>query len=324
MSFLLCVLCVLFSGVNSRAASAFDFAPVTTNQSASWPLATEVKVDSQGIFLRHVVAATFKQPLPEVRISDAPAFGKFAIYTRTQLNDLLAKAAPELIPVWSGPDRVRVTRRARTMDETEIRQMLTATLQTEQVRERGELEIRFVRPFAPVLVPDEPVTLRVIDLPNTGISGNFIVRCEMKTGEEIVGNWQINVNAKIWREVWVARSAILRGQALAQADIGQERRDLLSFKEGLTTLPADINSYDVAENLTGGSILTGRSIKQRPVIKRGKTLDALVQEGPLQILVKVEALEDGLPGQSVRVRNLKSRREFRGKVENEETVSVTL
>src|SRR5205085_6287033 len=116
-----------------------------------------------------------------------------------------------------------------------------------------------------------------LDLPTMGISQNFIARCELKAGEEIVGTWQINVNAKIWREVWVARSAVLRGQPLQNADIGQERRDLLTFKEGLTALPTDASSYDVAENLSGGAILTARSIKQRPVIKRGKTLDALVQ-----------------------------------------------
>jgi flagellar basal body P-ring formation protein FlgA len=313
LSFLLCALCSLFSA--SFAASS---------ESASWPLATEAKVDSRGIFLRNVVAQTFTQPLPEIRIADAPVFGRFAVYTRAQLNDLLAKAAPELIPVWSGPERIRVVRRSRMLDETEVRQMLTSTLQNEQVRERGELELRFVRPWAPLVVPDEALTLRVLDMPNLGVTPNFIARCELKAGEEIVGVWQINVNAKIWREVWVARTALLRGQPLQNADIGQERRDLLTFKEGLTALPNDLNGYDVAENLSSGSILTARSFKQRPVIKRGKTLDALVQDGPLQILVKVEALEDGLPGQTVRVRNIKSRREFRGKVQNEETVAVNL
>ena len=312
LSFLLCALCGLFS-----------FATIA-NESASWPLATEAKVDSRGIFLRHVVAPTFNQPLAEIRIADAPAFGKTAVYTRSQLNDLLAKAAPELIPLWSGPERVRIVRKSRALDETEMRQLLTSALQTDYVRERGELELRFVRPWNPVVVPDEELALRVLDLPNLGVSHNFIVRCELKSGEEIVGTWQINVNAKIWREVWVARSAILRGQPLQNADIGQERRDLLTFKEGLTALPNEIHGFDVAENLSSGSILTARSIKQRPVIKRGKTLDALVQDGPLQILVKVEALEDGLPGQIVRVRNIKSRREFRGKVQNEETVAVNL
>ena len=53
-------------------------------------------------------------------------------------------------------------------------------------------------------------------------------------------------------------------------------------------------------------------------------LDAQIQSGPLTILVKVEALEDGLPGQTVRVRNIKSRREFRGKVKDEETIAVNM
>jgi flagella basal body P-ring formation protein FlgA len=313
LSFLLCALCSLFSS-----------ALAAQNESASWPLAAEAKVDSRGIFLRNVVAQTFNQPLPEVRIADAPVFGRFAVYTRAQLNDLLAKAAPEVIPVWSGPERIRVVRRSRTLDETELRQMLTSTLQQDQVRERGELELRFVRPWAPQVVPDEALALRVLDMPNLGVTPNFIVRCEMKAGEEIVGTWQINVNAKIWREVWVARSALMRGQPLQNADIGQERRDLLTFKDGLTAMPAEMSGFDVAENLSSGTILTARSIKQRPVIKRGKMLDALVQDGTLQILVKVEALEDGLPGQTVRVRNIKSRREFRGKVQNEETVTVNL
>jgi flagella basal body P-ring formation protein FlgA len=38
--------------------------------------------------------------------------------------------------------------------------------------------------------------------------------------------------------------------------------------------------------------------------------------------VKAEALEDGVPGQIVRVRNLQSRREFKGKVQDEQTVLV--
>src|ERR1051325_291206 len=124
LSFLLCVLCASF--LNSFAASALSLG--AQPEAASWPLAAETKVDSRGIFLRNVIAQTFTQPLPEVRIADAPAFGRAAVFTRTQLNDLLAKAAPELIPVWSGPDRVRVIRRNRVLDETEMRQMLTASL----------------------------------------------------------------------------------------------------------------------------------------------------------------------------------------------------
>lgn len=298
------------------------FSQVT--ERASWPLVAQATVDSQGIFLKNLVAPSYTQPLPTIRLADAPAWGRITILTRSQISELVAKEAPDLAAVWSGPERVRVIRRNRMLDETEMKQMLTATLQSEHVRERGELELRFARPWTAIQAPDEALTLHVLDLPNSGVTPNFIARCELRAGDEVVGNWQINVNAKIWRDVYAARSALLRGQSLTSADIGLERRDLLSVRDAITSLPADLSSYDIAENLSGGALITARSLKQRPIIRRGKTVDALVQDGKLQIVVKVEALEDGLPGQFVRVRNIKSRREFRGKVQDEQTIAVAL
>ena len=70
--------------------------------------------------------------------------------------------------------------------------------------------------------------------------------------------------------------------------------------------------------------LSSRSLRLRPIVHRGKVADAIVSDGMLTLSVKVEILEDGLPGQTIRVRNLKSKREFRGKVQNEETIYVTL
>jgi flagella basal body P-ring formation protein FlgA len=42
----------------------------------------------------------------------------------------------------------------------------------------------------------------------------------------------------------------------------------------------------------------------------------------MEISLKVEILEDGAKGQQVRVRNPQSKREFRGKVENENTITI--
>lgn len=310
-----CLLLVLVAGSNGHAQ---------INEAASWPLVSQAQVDSQGIFLKNLIPSTFTQPLPNIRLADAPTWGHVTFLTRAQITDLIAKTVPDLVPVWSGPERVRVIRRNRMLDEIEIKQMLTSVLQSEHVRERGELELRFVRPFAPIQTPDEALQLKVIDLPNSGVSPQFIARCELRAGDELISNFQINVNAKIWRDIWVARSQLLRGQPMTSADIGLERRDVLAFKDGLVTLPTDLTSYDIGENVPAGAIMTLRAFKQRPIIRRGKMIDAMIQDGSLQIAVKVEALEDGLPGQIVRVRNIKSRREFRGKVQDEETVAVAL
>jgi flagella basal body P-ring formation protein FlgA len=42
------------------------------------------------------------------------------------------------------------------------------------------------------------------------------------------------------------------------------------------------------------------------------------------ISLKVEVLEEGVPGQMIRVRNYQSHRELRGKVEDEHTISIPL
>ena len=65
-------------------------------------------------------------------------------------------------------------------------------------------------------------------------------------------------------------------------------------------------------------------MRLRPVLHRGQIVEALVRDGTLTVSLKVEVLENGLPGQIVRVRNVQSRREFRGKVQNEQTIIVSL
>ena len=128
----------------------------------------------------------------------------------------------------------------------------------------------------------------------------------------------------LWRDVLVASGPLKRGQLLADADLLRERRDLLLSREALDALPRVATALELVENVPAGVPLTARAFRVRPLVFRGQTLEALVQDGALQISTKVEVLEDGLPGQFVRVRNPQSRREFRGKVQNENTILVQL
>ena len=113
-----------------------------------------------------------------------------------------------------------------------------------------------------------------------------------------------------------------RGELLREADIGLERRDILSNRDFLSDVPLDNPYIEFRENVQGGMLLTPRVFRLRAIVKRGRIVDALVEDESLSIAVKAEVLEDGVPGQIVRLRNLRSRREFKGKVQDEQTVSV--
>ncbi|HYG34574.1 MAG TPA: flagellar basal body P-ring formation chaperone FlgA [Clostridia bacterium] len=295
-----------------------------TSGPAVFSLRPTAQVTSAGVFLHQLASEDWSGPA-NLLIAPAPGLNQTLVLTRARIMEAVQKLDPTLVLTnWSGPEQIRVTRQVRRLEESELKDLLTATLQREQVRDRGELELRLNRPWTAVNVPDEPLSVRILDLPIVGVTPNFILRFELRSEKEVIGTWQMALQARVWHDVWVARSAQPRGRLLRDADLTTERRDLLTLRDAFSVVDMSDVSLELAENLSAGSPLLVRSVRIRPVIQRGKMLDAVIQQGPMMIAVKAEALEDGVPGQLIRVRNAKSKREFRGKVQNETTVIVAL
>ena len=291
----------------------------------AWQLRPAAQAGLDGIYLDEVFVNSPAVP-PHVRLAASRiGFGQTVSFTRAQIAELLRENAPDLaVTNWIGPTQIKIARRKRQLDETELKTLLTDTLQRDSVKEKGDLELRFTRPWVSVVVPDDPLKLKVLELPVAGVTPNFIVRFELSDGRDVAGTWQIPVQARVWRDIIVAGSVLRRGQPVKDADIQRDRRDVLILRETLVSIDTDSTALEIAENLPAGTPLSVRSVRLRPIIRRGKLADAVVHDGALMISVKVEVLEDGVPGQTVRVRNVRSRREFRAKVENEETVIVPL
>lgn len=282
-------------------------------------------VDGEGIFLDQVVATAPARPLPHVRLAPAPTVGQVTALTRNQVIEWIQSRAPAVLSTnWSGPERAKVTRRTRSLEETELRDTLKDVLQREYVKDRGELELRLTRPWVTALVADEPLTLKVVDLPATGVSANFIVRFELLAGSERLGSWQLAASAKVWREILVAQAPIKRGQLLRGAPVTRERRDVLTLRDTGIGIDGDEPGVEFQESLAAGQPVLLRSLRLRPVVHRGNIVDGLIFDGPMQIKLKVEILEDGLPGHVIRVRNPRTRREMLGKVQNEQTVVIPM
>lgn len=304
-------------------------AAVPAGQRSTGPalaLRQAIEVDGEGIFLDQVLIAEPATPLPHLRLAPAPVVGQVTLLTRTQVVAWIEANAPAVLAArWKGAEETRVVRRTRSLEEVEVRDMLRTVLQREQVRDRGELELRFTRAWSSIVVPDEPLSLRVVDLPASGVGAHFIVRFELWAGEERVGSWQVPAAAKVWREVLVAESGIRRGQLLRGAPITRERRDILTLRDpAVAGVEDEAGELEFRENVMAGHPIFVRALRVRPVVFRGSIVDGVVNDGAMTINLKVEVLEDGLPGHVVRVRNPKTRREMLGKVQNEQTILLPM
>jgi flagella basal body P-ring formation protein FlgA len=310
---LLIALVVLIGGGFLTTTQASEPSPVQLNAVAP--------VCGDGVFIPQLFTST--QPLPAIRVCDAPTFGKNITLSREQLAQLLASNAPSMSTNFSG-ESVKISRRSRTLGESDILGLLTAALQSDYIKDRGQLELRLAQPWVAVIMPDETLTLDILELPSLGVTPGFIVRFALRTQHENLGTWTANIKARVWREVWVASQQIKRGADVKSEALARERRDVLTLRETPADFDATDEALEFAEPIPAGVPVLARMIKAKAVVHRGQRIDALVQDGGLSVKTKVEALEDGAPGEFVHARNSVTRREVSGKVLNERTILISL
>lgn len=290
---------------------------------AAFHLASVAEVTGSGVFLSQIVTSNLK--LPDLRLCDAPAVGATIQLSRAKVDDLLSAAAPALATTnWTGADSIRILRRSRTLNEAAALALLTASLQQNYVKDEGKLQLSFTEPWEAPVVPDEPLTVKFLELPSAGVAPYFIARFQLCTATETVGAWQVSLQAHVWRDVWVAHSDLPSGELLADADVERDTRDVLSVHEPLAEFEPDDSSLELAEPVYANNILLAREIRPRSVIHRGQLADAVLQDGALSIMLKVVALQDGAPGQIIRARNPVSQRDLTGKVVDDHTIEISL
>jgi len=309
----------------ASAASAAPAAPAASRSDDRPPavFAGGAVVRSEGVFATDLIQGV--AALPRFRVAPAPALGGWSILSRTSVVETLRTAGIDLAGLrWNGPKTARISRAMRDLVEAEVRDRVTQELQRRYARNGGEIEVRLSRPWRTVQVPDESLDFRLQDLPQAGLQSPVSLKVEVLAAGEPVGSWFQPVQVRHWCEVPVAASALRRGLPLADAETVLERRDVLASRGILRSLPAALQDYELAESLAPGQALSDRSLRLKTVVFRGRRIDARIQAGSLEITTKVEALEDGYPGQSIRVRNPQSKREFRGVVQTEDAVLISL
>jgi flagellar basal body P-ring formation protein FlgA len=232
-----------------------------------------------------------------------------------------AAAAPRAVAVTNAPNVPAPTRR---LEEEEVGNLLTTALNQRRSEDSEEWELRLTRPWAALTVPDGALTAQIVEPALNRITSSCILRFELRAGKKPLGSWQVPVQAHLWRQIPVAHGQLHRGQLLREADFARERRDLLLLREPLAELPSQAAAYELAETVPAGAPLTAHAIRLKPVLSRGQLADAVIRDGAMIISLKVEVLEEAVPGQIVRVRNPQSRRELRGKVLDEQTIAIPL
>ncbi len=146
------------------------------------------------------------------------------------------------------------------------------------------------------------------------------IRCPDSPG------WKIHVTVHIRRfdTVLVARHSLPRGSLLGPGDVMAVRRDVSGLTGGYFRRVEEIRSMVARRSLRKGRVLTPAVVTPPRLVKRGQLVTILARAGNLTIRVKGKALGDGRRGDTIRVRNARSKRELQATVVDFGTVQVQL
>ena len=138
--------------------------------------------------------------------------------------------------------------------------------------------------------------------------------------------WKIYVGVyiHIYKYVWVANSAMSRGQIIATKDISKQKRDITKLSRGYLLSSQTIIGQQVKRNIQTYQVLTNIMLESQKLISRGDRITIVSKHGNFVVQANGVALNDGSKGDRIRVRNMSSKREIEAYVSDKHRVLLDL
>ena len=184
----------------------------------------------------------------------------------------------------------------------------------------GDLQLELLRPWSPPARVAEGWTIELLEYP-TIAAASMLVRCRVLADGVTAAESTLVLRAALWLDVWVARQPLVMGATFEPAELDTRRVDLLRERDALPALVGD-RSYSIARAVSAGRVLTWRDIARRPLVRKGNLVEVSAGDGQLLITMKALAMENGAQGDTVKIRNTESRKDFAAMVIDENRVQV--
>lgn len=167
---------------------------------------------------------------------------------------------------------------------------------------------------------------------------NKALQVKMAPGTKMLGNtslavscsapqrWKIHVAAHIDGLVnaFIARHPISRGSIIQGSDIEFVQRRYSQLNHGYYGSAKLLTNMEAKRNIKMGQVLTPALVKAQKLVLRGQHITIIAQAGGLNLRAQGKALMDGQQGQTIKVKNLTSKKLIYAKVISSGIVKVTL
>ncbi|MBX7144139.1 MAG: flagellar basal body P-ring formation chaperone FlgA [Oligoflexia bacterium] len=242
--------------------------------------------------------------LKKVFLANSPEPGKEDTLSADMIIDQMKNAGVDMRRVgYALPRVVTIKRAGRVIGLEEIRHALLSV-----IADSGkDVALRDIRYDEPIVVPPGATQVRA----EAGIHGRpgvMAFRLGVEVDGQLAANRTIEAGIDEWGDVPVARRALQKGEVVQDADLVRARYNLALLPRDALRSENQIVGLETKRDLQIGEPVRRDVLAIPPVVTVGSKVTMMYRNGVFELTATGTALESGIRGQDIRIRNEASKK----------------
>jgi len=170
----------------------------------------------------------------------------------------------------------------------------------------GSVRVDFLSKEPDAVSQDRDVVLRVEAAGNREFIGDRVFLVKSFKGGNLVKTVSVRTRIEVQRDVAIAARGLSAGNVLTDDDVRAVRRWVRRIHPNALTSPEDAFGKRLTMQVAAGTEILDIMLKENPLVRKGKMVKMVFDNGAMQIVTVGLSEEDGVAGNIVRVKNITS------------------
>jgi len=172
---------------------------------------------------------------------------------------------------------------------------------------KSVVRVEFPAGVSDLKLTGKKITCRVLSRRNEDFIGNssFTVRC-YENGTFLKGK-TVRVRIDVLMDVVVSTKFLHRNIKIERGDVNLVEKWFDRLPSNIISNPDAVVGMKLRTNVKANAEITGNMVRSIPMVKRGKPVKIIFENGPMRITTIGMSEQDGMHGDLIKVRNLSSK-----------------
>lgn len=224
--------------------------------------------------------------------------------------------------VVEGPEKIRITRAFQRIESREVETAVRRAMQQHMTWDPKQTTVHELRGVEAVLLPPGPVEYDVTFPLNSDFLGPTSFTVAFRVAGNVEARQYGTAYIDVTQDVVTTARPIARNEIIEAADVRLTRMNMARVSQQVHRRAEDVVGKRARRSLHANTVIHTHEVENLPTVQKGDMVLMLAESALLKVSTMGEALESGMRGDTIRIRNITSNREVRAIIVDKKTVKV--